>query len=136
MWIITSDAFVSIVEHRDNPDLLIVRGRFAGDVSRFLGMKSTLERETPAADYRFRIITRRDVVERAMARQLKRVRYPNFKDSIAQAWRKALAMRVWSIFHEAQERLRGFRDVHMTAPASARLDFGPDFERTAPADLV
>lgn len=118
MWIITSDAFVSIVEHRENPDLLIVRGRFSGDVARFLGVKQSNERETPEADYRFRIITRREVVAQAMQRQLGRVRYPNFKDSIAAAWRKALAMRVWSIFHAAQEeRARGFR-------------------RTAPADLL
>ena len=106
MWIITSNAFVSIVQHRDEPDTLIVRGRFKGDVERFLNpLPSGLrlhERITPDADYRFRAEVPREAVAHAMARQVGQVRYPNFKDSIAAAWRKALAMRVWSIFHAAQ----------------------------------
>lgn len=102
MWIITSNSFVSIVEHLDDPGLLIVRGRFSGDVARFLGVPLAREAETPEADYRFRIVAKREAVERAMVRAVRRVKYPNFKDSIVEAWRKALAMRVWSIFHQAQ----------------------------------
>lgn len=104
MWLITSNSFVSIVEHLDDPDLLIVRGRFKGDAARFLGVPAAREQETPDADYRFRIATKREVVERAVVRAVRRVTYPNFKDSIREAWRKALAMRVWSIFHAAQQQ--------------------------------
>lgn len=107
MWLITSDAFVSIVAHRDKPDTLIVRGRFKGDAARFLGVPAAREQETPDADYRFRIVAKREVVERAVVRAVRRVTYPNFKDSIREAWRKALALKVWSIFHAAQtERSR------------------------------
>lgn len=106
MWIITNTAFVSIVEHRDDPGMLIVRGRFKGDVERFLnplpnGMR-VVEEVTPAADYRFRAVVPRDHVAHAMLRSVSKITYPNFKDSIKATWRKALAMRVWSIFHAAQ----------------------------------
>lgn len=107
MWIITNTAFVSIVQYRDDPGLLIVRGRFKGDVMRFLAVPNvppTAEIETPDADYRFRAVVPRSLVALALEHQLGQVRYPNFKDSIKLAWRKVLAMRVWSIFHSEQER--------------------------------
>lgn len=107
MWIITTGAFVSIVEHRDDPGMLIVRGRFAGDAARFLGVQLAREKETPDADYRFRIVTKREAVEKAVVRAVRGVQYPNFKDSIREAWRKALAMRIWSIFHAAQQERAG-----------------------------
>lgn len=110
MWIVLNNSFVSIVEHRDDPDVLIVRGRFRGDAARFLGAPLTREKETPTADYRFRIAAKRETVERAVLRAVRGVRYPNFKDSIRDAWRKSVAMRVWSIFFEAQkERLSAER---------------------------
>jgi hypothetical protein len=107
MWILTSNAFVSIVEHLDDPGALIVRGRFAGDAARFLGVPLAREKETPDADYRFRIVAKRESVERSVVRAVRGVRYPNFKDSILEAWRKALALRVWSIFHAAQQERGG-----------------------------
>jgi hypothetical protein len=119
MWLFTSDSFVSIVEHRDDPTKLIVRGRFAGDVARFLGMPASREEVTPAADYRYRVIVQRSVVEEALERACETIDYPNFKDSIKTSWRKAVAMRVWSILHGAQ----GDR-LPMTA--------GPAYRATAP----
>lgn len=106
MWIIQNNAFVSIVEHRDDARKLIVRGRFKGDVERFLnplrnGMH-VIEDLTPNADYRFRAVVQRDDVAHAMLRSVQRITYPNFKDSIKAAFRKSIAMRVWSLFHAAQ----------------------------------
>jgi hypothetical protein len=109
MWIITNTAFVSIVEHRDDASKLIVRGRFKGDVERFLnplanGMR-VVEEVTPSADYRFRAVVPREEVAHAMLRAVSKIKYPNFKDSIIAKWRKSIAMRVWSIFNrEQQER--------------------------------
>lgn len=110
MWVITNTAFVSIVEHRDDPKLLIVRGRFQGDVSRFLrvpGELQPIEECTPHADYRYRATVSRELVSQALLREVGKVRYPNFKDSIVAKWRKALALRVWSLFHAAQDQRAG-----------------------------
>lgn len=97
-----NNAFVSIVEHYDDPDLLVVRGRFPGDVSRFLGVPVGLERETTHTDYRYRIAAPRKVVEEAVLLAVRGISYPNFKNSIRDYWRKALALSVWSIFADAQ----------------------------------
>jgi hypothetical protein len=106
MWVIQNTAFVSIVEHRDDARKLIVRGRFKGDVERFLnplpnGMH-VIEEVTPSADYRFRAVVQRGDVAHAMLRGVSKITYPNFKDSIKAAFRKSIAMRVWSIFHREQ----------------------------------
>lgn len=108
MWIVLNNAFVSIVEHKDSRDLLVVRGRFAGDVERFFGWPSgdARVRCTPDADYLYRAVVDRDLVSLALQRAVRRVTYPNFKDSIRLQWRSALAMRVWSLFWNAQEERR------------------------------
>lgn len=113
MWIKTNNAFVSIVEHRDDSNLLIVRGRFKGDVERFLnplpsGMQ-VIEEVTPKADYRFRAVVQREAVAYALTRAAARIHYPNFKDSIGTKWRKAIAMRLWSVLHSAQVERYGAR---------------------------
>lgn len=104
MWILTNNAFVSIVEHRDDPDMLVVRGRHAGDVARFLGVLKALEQVTPDADYRFRIVAKRDAVEKALVRAVRDVTYPNFKNSIRESWRHTIANRIWAIFFDHQSR--------------------------------
>jgi hypothetical protein len=111
MWIITNTAFVSIVEHRDDARKLIVRGRFKGDVERFLNPLPSglgvIEEVTPNADYRFRAVVQREDVAHAMLRGVSKITYPNFKDSIKAAFRKSIAMRVWSLFHAAQMERAG-----------------------------
>lgn len=107
MWIKTNSAFVSIVEHRDDPETLLVRGRFKGDAARFLGVPASEEIELTAADYRFRVIASREQVEKAVVRAVRGVHYPNFKDSIKTAWRKAVAMKIWSVLWREQLQRHG-----------------------------
>ena len=105
MWIFMNKAFVSIVEHRDDPGVLIVRGRFRGDAARFLGIHVSHEVEMPEADYRFRIEADRDLVCARVVAAVKGINYDNFKSSIASRSRHDLAMQVWTILHRAQESI-------------------------------
>jgi len=102
MWIFTSNTFVSIVEHRDDPSMLCVRGRFAGDAARFLGLPPEAEEVTPQADYRFRCYAHREHVMDAVASAVRSIDYGNFKDSIEEPWRADVAMSVWSTMWRAQ----------------------------------
>lgn len=104
MWIWTNQSFVSIVEHRDDQAKLIVRGRFRGDVDRFL--LAPIEVETPDADYRFRATAYRADVEAAILRAAKAIDYPNFKDSIRVTWRAKVAAAVWRVMFAAQQDRR------------------------------
>lgn len=102
MWIFTNNAFVSIVQHREQPNTLLVRGRAPGDVARFLSVPNCFEEETPSADYRYRILASREEVGQALARALSKVTYPNFKDSIVAKWRKQVALKIWSLMYSVQ----------------------------------
>lgn len=113
MWVMTSDSFVSIVEHRDDPNLLLVRGRFPGDVARFLGLDPALEEFTPVADYRYRIVWDRAYVAQRCRRAAEEIAYPNFKASVTDGFRRITLMETWEIWYEAQHRYH-------------RRDFGPD----------
>ena len=102
MWVVMNDSFVSVVEHWDDSALLVVRGRFAGDVARFLDVDPGREEVTPQRDYRFRIVARRRDVEKALQRALARVTYPNFKDSFRDGFRMVPAIRTWQAWYDAQ----------------------------------
>lgn len=104
MWVMTSDSFVSIVEHRDDPNLLLVRGRFPGDVARFLGLDPSLEEFTPVADYRYRIAWDRGYVAQRCRRAADEISYPNFKSSVKDGFRRVTLMETWEIWYDAQHR--------------------------------
>jgi hypothetical protein len=80
MWIYLSDSFLSIVEFHDNRDILLVRARHKGDIERVF--PNTEVKCTPNHDYLYRALVARDVVAEAIAEQVKRVDYGNFKNSV------------------------------------------------------
>ena len=101
MWVMTNSSFVSIVQHWDKPDIMVVRGRFLGDVANFLNLPLSAEKVTPDNDYRFRIEATRDAVHAAVNRAVTMIDYGNFKNSCP-PWRHAVYMGVWSVLHQAQ----------------------------------
>ena len=103
MWLFTKSGFVSIVQHRDAADMMIVRARFRGDAARFARMKVADEKITPMADYRYRVIIGRARLAELLALEVDRLDYPNFKDSLAVQWRKNIAMAVWRVLERAQQ---------------------------------
>lgn len=102
MWIVMNKSFVSIVQHHSRPDSLVVRGRFPGDVARFLGVSEAMELETPENDYRYRVVVSRRRVAEALVRASESVDYPNFKDSITDGFRSVPAIQTWSAWYNAQ----------------------------------
>lgn len=105
MWVFLNDAFVSIVEHDRDPDVLLVRARIHGDVERFIGpyMPSGVKvRRTPEADYLYRAEVAREAVEAAVADAVRGVDYPNFKDSVPDSSRHTAYSSVWSVMYRYQ----------------------------------
>lgn len=105
MWVFLNNAFVSIVQHRDDADLVLVRGRLDGDVQRFMGEHMpegvTVER-TPRADYLFRAVVPRSAVNAAMQASVNRIDYPNFKNSVADHTRHDAYTACWSAMYRLQ----------------------------------
>jgi len=112
MWITLNDAFVSVVAHRDKPDILLVRARFEGDLHRLFPEYAGQVMRTPSADYLFRVEVPRTVVALVIAEKLGAIDYPNFKNSVREHWRHDVYSRVWGVFYGAQDaRRHGGRQV-------------------------
>jgi hypothetical protein len=94
MWIFLSDAFLSIVAHRDKPGVHLVRARAAGDIKRVFPEAKVLK--TPTADYAYRAEIPAEKVADVIAKKLLTIDYPNFKNTVAESWRHHAYMDVWS----------------------------------------
>ena len=93
MWIFANDAFLSIVAHR-HKDMLLVRARKEEDLRNVFPHAQISA--TPRRDYQFRAVVKRRDVEKAMTRELRRIDYTNFKDSIADPERHDACSAIWS----------------------------------------
>lgn len=94
MWLFLSDAYFSIVSKDCARDEVLVRARRKGDIEKvFPGAKV---REGIATDYQFRAAVKRDDLSKALAGEVARVTYSNFKDSITDPTLHEVASRVWA----------------------------------------
>lgn len=84
MWIFTNKGFISAVQHREKPDLLIVRARKREDLLDLFPEITEQGgiQETPDADYRWRVEMTPVYLSRAIQKEIQGIDYDNFKDSI------------------------------------------------------
>jgi hypothetical protein len=107
MWILFEGGFVSIVQHREEPDMLCVRGRVKADVSTFCAAAGSElpVLMTPDGDYRYRVVLSRAEVQRALDTLVTELDYDNFKSRIAEIHgheRAHIYAEVWSDLHKLQ----------------------------------
>jgi hypothetical protein len=102
MWVFLKDAFMSIVEDLDNPDLLLVRARFSGDIENVFPDVD----EDYGSDYKYRAWVHRLNVADAMYKQVVDISYDNFKDRvhISDPKRAATYGGVWAQMFNAQNK--------------------------------
>ena len=63
MWIMLDKGFISMVQHKDDPDLMLVRARVGADLANVFGDDIDIV-EDPSADYLYRaVVTRQRVAE-------------------------------------------------------------------------
>jgi|Laugrefa1bdmlbdn_1035148.scaffolds.fasta_scaffold42283_1 hypothetical protein len=79
MWLFTRKGLLSIVEHRSDKDLLIVRARQMQHLTD--NFPKSIPAYTPDADYRYRITVPRAWVMSEVSRLVREIDYPNFKDA-------------------------------------------------------
>lgn len=80
MWIFMSDSLLSIVAHKSNPNILLVRARAEGDIEAVFPDAQVFH--TPSNDYAYRAFLPRQVVAVVMATQISNIDYTNFKNSV------------------------------------------------------
>ena len=80
MWLFTKNSFVSIVQHRKQPNDVLVRARVKKHLARLFPAKADEIFEDADADYRWRlIIPKQELADRLSAYILQNLDYDNFK---------------------------------------------------------
>lgn len=99
MWIASKNGFVSIVQHRENPDQVVVRARIRRDLELLFPQEEILA--LPEADYAFRVFVSKEQAMEVISKQIAGIDYPNFKNAIAgissQRDKLEAYHRIWSV---------------------------------------
>lgn len=103
MWIFLKDSMLSIVQDKDDVDMLMVRARLRGDIQAVFGDRTKVLETPPPADYRFRARLDRDKVTEALMNEIHGITYTNFKKSVPSMARHNAYLRVWTTMHREQE---------------------------------
>ena len=100
-WLCFNDAFLSVVNHRDDRDLLVVRARRREHLTNVFGKDAQIT-VTPERDYKYRVIAERKKVAEIVAARINEIDYGNFKDSVGTDGLHALYEQFWGLHHQFQ----------------------------------
>jgi hypothetical protein len=103
MWVCFNDSFLSIVWKECERGELLVRARRPGDIEKVFGRRIKV-RHSKNTDYAYRAVVSKEDVKAAMSREVDRITYSNFKDSIPpseDALHNAY-LRVWTVMSGLQ----------------------------------
>lgn len=103
MWIVMNDAFLSIVENKDDKTAVVVRARVDSDLAVAFPEFSKDIIETDNSDYRFRLFLDREYVAGKIREEVMGIDYVNFKSSVKDKWRYKAYMDIWTVMHKVQE---------------------------------
>jgi hypothetical protein len=79
MWLFTSEGFVSVVQHSEKTDTLLVRARDEGSLLSLVEATGATLRHTPNNDYPYRIDALRDAFTAWLVEQVSNLDYTNYK---------------------------------------------------------
>jgi len=110
MWIMTKYGYYSAVEHRDDPDLLLIRARSRKDLenldlfARGNAVLGKIETTLTKADYPHRLIVTKVGWASIIGAMIGDVDYPNFKNAVARTNpRRANTYHdVWETLHQIE----------------------------------
>lgn len=121
MWIFCKLGFFSAVQHREKPDVLLVRARIKGDLERLI---RAIPRDdllhfgqpkveiTPDADYRYRAEIYKAVFSELLRDTAESIDYDNFKNAAHDGTvRDEAYMDVWRAMWSAQNFPKNRRKV-------------------------
>jgi len=79
MWLFTSDGFVSVVQHAEKPDTLLVRARDERSLLSLVEATGATLRHTPSNDYPYRAEVLRTAYSAWVVDQITELDYTNYK---------------------------------------------------------
>jgi len=136
MWIFTTIGFISAAQDKQDKNAIQIRCRSEQDIDAIqqafyeAGHSVQSPRETPDADYRWRMVVPKDAFLALILHLGERVNYANFRHAAHEAGQgdKPL-MRVWSIMAQYQEELAMERKfAHQAGPSRRREPDDREFD--------
>lgn len=107
MWIMLNNAFLSIVDPAaayggggPRSNVLLVRARLPGDIEAVFPLAAVTK--TPNRDYLYRATVSREDVKLAMAAEVERIDYSNFKGSVPERARHDAYADCWTVMNRLQ----------------------------------
>jgi hypothetical protein len=112
MWLFTPDGFFSAVEHKDDPNKIMIRTRARLHAQRLVDAcpendKPALVETPPPADYRYRVTVKRETWCYLVAHFAAGIDYLNFKN---EASKRKQPVGFMSALHAMWSKLLGFQD--------------------------
>ncbi len=101
-WLCLNDSFVSIIAHRKNQQLLVVRARRKEHLINLLGDSIDIT-ITPERDYKYRTTVERRSFAQIVASRIEQIDYGNFKDSVGDEDLHKMYERFWSLHRQFQQ---------------------------------
>lgn len=93
MWICLNDAFVSAVEHNDNPDLVVVRARNENHLKTLFPGEEIIVID--GSDYDSRVIITKEKLAEVISNRIHNIDYGNFKNSVFEDTLHSFYESVW-----------------------------------------
>tara|TARA_Y100000022_G_scaffold193635_1_gene197059 strand:- start:516 stop:821 length:306 start_codon:yes stop_codon:yes gene_type:complete len=101
MWIQFNNAFLSIVENRENTTELLVRARVKGDIEKIFPEADVFEDNN--ADYKYRTFISKAIVAEKIMLKVTEINYDNFKNSVKEIERKKVYGNIWAELRKFQK---------------------------------
>lgn len=123
MWLMLNDCFFSIVQKDCGRDEVLVRARRKGDIEKVWPKAKVIRGELN--DYLYRARIAKEEVKRALALEVDRVTYSNFKDSVADPVLHRAYSRVWGDMLAVEEKRPGYPHSLFAGGELAKLTSPP-----------
>lgn len=102
MWFFGSDSFLSVVQHKQDPSILVVRARRPGHIEAMFPTANVVSLD--GRDYQFRAELPREVVAARMAQYVMEMSATNFKDSVKETAYHNACYGVWNCMEAIQPK--------------------------------
>lgn len=102
MWFFGSNAFLSVVQHKTDPAILVVRARRPGHIENMFPDASVVTLD--GRDYQYRTELPREVVAARMQQYVMEMTATNFKDSVKEPTYHHACFGVWQCMEAIQPK--------------------------------
>lgn len=104
MWICFNDGFISTVQNRDNPDMLVARARRKEHLANVFPDRVDEIFSLQNSDYRYRLNISKADYAKVVTDRIMAIDYDNFKNSVEDHDLHDMYLGVWHLGYNMQRR--------------------------------